>query len=137
MLAEMKFPKDITRTKYEMSVNARLKEARTKRGYTLKNVVALLKTRGVSTGVSTIQGYEYDEDSAYHRYPSLQMLNHLINLYGCSADYIFGITDEFYPASKDISEIFETNETVLWKGKKIPKSSRLMMMDKAEQIMAL
>lgn len=137
MISELKFPKDISRTKYDMSINARLKEARTKRGYSLKNVVALLKARGISTGVSTIQGYEYDEDSAYHRYPSVQMLNHLINLYGCSADYIFGVTDEFYPATHDISEIFEKNDTVFWKGKEITEADRQMIVYKADQIMSL
>jgi transcriptional regulator with XRE-family HTH domain len=133
----LKFPKDVSRTKHNMSVNQRLKEARNKRGYSLKNVVALLKARGLKTGVSTIQGYEYDENSAYHRYPSVQMLNHLINLYGCSADYIFGISDEFYPATQDVSEIFATNETVLWKGKVISDVDRKFVLDKVEQIMAL
>jgi transcriptional regulator with XRE-family HTH domain len=133
----LKFPKDISRTKHNMSVNERLKEARIKRGYTLKDVVAQLQKRGLKTGVSTIQGYEYDESSLYHRYPSVQMLNHLISLYGCSADYVFGISEEFYPATQDVSEIFSTNETVLWKGKVISDIDRKFVLEKIDNIMAL
>jgi transcriptional regulator with XRE-family HTH domain len=131
------YPKNLTRTKFDLSINKRLKEARMKKGYTLREVVNLLKLRGVNTGISTIQGYEYDEESEHHRYPSLHMILQLINLYGCSSDFIFGLSNEFDRPSQDLSDIFENSKELFWKGKEITEADRQMMVYKAEQIMSL
>jgi transcriptional regulator with XRE-family HTH domain len=134
---ESGFPKKIIRNKYDMVINKRLKEARTKKGFSLAKAVRELEARGIKTGVSTIQGYEAEEDNANHRYPSLNMLLALANLYDCSMDFVFGLSDEVSRPSKDIAFQIENNQTVLWQGKEITSGQKAILTEKANEIMAL
>jgi transcriptional regulator with XRE-family HTH domain len=131
------FPKKLTRTKFDLPINERLKEARTRRGYSLKKVVQLLKPHGIDTAISTIQGYEYEEATSYHRYPSVHMLLLLANIYDVSADYLLGISNEFSVQTNDVYEILEEKSTVSWKGNKMTEVQRKFLIEKAEQIMSL
>ena len=69
-------------------LNERLKSARNRKGLTSSGVVRALKQQGVSIGHSTLQGYEADENSLNHRYPSLSVLMELANFYEVSYDYL-------------------------------------------------
>jgi transcriptional regulator with XRE-family HTH domain len=132
------FPKVMNRGKYDMQVNSRLKEARSRRGYSLAKVKNLLALQGTPTGRSTIQGYEADEENINHRYPSLHMLLQLSKLYECSMDYIFGVSDIFEPPTNDLRHFLLNNcEALNWNGKEINKEEIAMICVKIEQIMAL
>jgi transcriptional regulator with XRE-family HTH domain len=133
---ESGFPKKMERKKYDMMINERLKEARSRRGLSLAKAVNELKSRGIMTGVSTIQGYEADEDNINHRYPSLNMLLSLANLYECSLDFIFGVTDDILPPSKDLSVLL-SNSNITWRDQEMSEEQRAMLLFKADQIMAL
>jgi transcriptional regulator with XRE-family HTH domain len=130
-------PKDMKRKKFNMTINKRLKEARNKRGYSLAKVVQLLNERGVKTGVSTIQGYEANEDNINHRYPSQIMLLHLVNLYNCSIDYIFGLSNEIERPSKDLCHALTLQDEVLWKNEKISEGQKGLIIEKVNEIMSL
>jgi len=130
------FPKEVKRNKHDLTINKRLREARNKRGYSLAKVVALLKAQGIKTGVSTIQGYEAEEDNMNHRYPSLHMLLTLINLYDCSADFIFDRSTEIETPSKDLN-ILLLNGMAEWKGQKITDGQKGLAIEKIKEIMAL
>lgn len=131
------FPKVLVRGKYDMQISARLKEARTLRKYSLAQVRDALKKRGIETGRSTIQGYEVDEDNANHRYPSLHMLLNIANVYDCSLDYVFGVSDEINRPTSDLRQMLLHNDTLNWNGKEISQEERAMICRKVEQIMAL
>ena len=78
-------------------------------------------------GQSTLQGYEADEASLNHRYPSLTSLIALSEFYGCSMDYLFGYTDKIErPQSKikikkkiELKKEIDSGETILWDGRKL------------------
>ena len=131
------FPKVMVRGKYNMLISSRLKEARTKRGYSLSDVKVLLSKKGIETGRSTIQGYEVDEDNINHRYPSLHMLLQIANVYDCSLDYIFGVSNEMNRPTDNLNEYLLNNDKVCWRGKEISKEEKAMIARKIEQIMAL
>lgn len=118
------YPKDIKRAKYNMNINQRLKEARNKRGLSLAKAVKMLGVRGVKTAVSTLQGYEADEDNINHRYPSLIMLLRLANLYNCSLDYLFGLTGELERPSNDLIDTLTQMESVQFRGKEMNEVQR-------------
>jgi transcriptional regulator with XRE-family HTH domain len=134
---ESGFPKVMNRGKYDLQVNSRLKEARNRRGYSLAKAKNILALQGVSTGRSTIQGYEADEDNINHRYPSLHMLLQLANMYDCSLDYIFGVSDEINRPTNDLQQLILNNDTLQWQGKKISNEEKAMICVKIKQIMAL
>jgi transcriptional regulator with XRE-family HTH domain len=87
------FPKHIQRNKHNLPINDRLKEARLNKGLSLTKAIQELSYRGIKCGVSTLQGYEANENSLNHRYPSIPMLLALSDLYDCSTDFLFGISD--------------------------------------------
>lgn len=134
---ESGFPKVMNRGKYDLEVNKRMKEVRNRRGYSLAKVKNLLAVRGIKTGVSTVQGYEAEEDNINHRYPSLNMLLNLCNLYDCSMDYLFGITDEMNRPSNDLRHSITTNDEVFWNGVKMTSGQKALLLEKADEIMAL
>lgn len=126
------FPKEVTRGKYDLKINARLKAARNRRKLSSAGVVRELKKYGVKIGHSTLQGYEADENSLNHRYPSLPVLIGLANFYGCSIDYLIGQTDKFKSTSlnKDVDLMDYLQEgSVNFNGKRLTKTER-------EQILA-
>jgi transcriptional regulator with XRE-family HTH domain len=83
------------RPKYDYPLNHRLKMARIKKEMSAQAVVDALKKKGVDISHSSLQGYETDEDRPNHRYPSIHALVALAKFYGCSLDYLFGLTDDF------------------------------------------
>lgn len=131
------FPKVMNRGKYNLCVNKRLGEARSRRGYSLAKVKNMLALQGLPTGRSTIQGYEQDEDNINHRYPSLNMLLQLSNLYDCSLDYIFGVSDSFNRPTTDLKDFILDSDVLMWQGKQISKEEKQLIAKKIEQIMAL
>lgn len=128
---------NMNRTKYGMSVNKRLKEIRNIRGYSLSKVTNLLAVKGIKTGRSTIQGYEADETMINHRYPSLHMLVALTELYECSFDYIFAVTDEIYRPSDDLIDLLLKNKNASFKGQKITEGQKSLLIEKAREIMSI
>jgi transcriptional regulator with XRE-family HTH domain len=103
---ETEFPKEEPRGKHNLMVNERLKAARNRKGLSSAGVVRELeKKRKIKIGHSTLQGYEADENSLNHRYPSLPVLVALADFYGCSLDYLFGLTDRFKPQKLTIKEM--------------------------------
>lgn len=131
------FPKQMSRSKFDLPISRKLKAARKKRGYSLAKVVELLNDQGYKTGVSTIHGYEQDEDNMNHRYPSLHILMMLIDLYNCSADYIFDFSDEFERSSHDLYDELEKIDKVNWKGEPITSGQRGLIKEKLNEIMNL
>ena len=124
------FPKQIIRNKYNIVLNERLKSARNRKGLTSSGVVRALKQQGVSIGHSTLQGYEADENSLNHRYPSLSVLMELANFYEVSYDYLFGISDKFTPQhlgishNADIKDIIESRTAIMYNGVKLTREER-------------
>lgn len=131
------FPKDMNRKKFDLIINSRLKEVRHKRGYSLAQVVNMLKARDIITGRSTIQGYEADEGNSNHRYPSLNMLDHLCTLYNVNMEYIFGYSEEMEKPSQDLIIQIQQNEKVLWNGKEMTDGQKLLLVEKATEIMSV
>lgn len=92
---ESGFLKNVSRTKYDLPLNERLKIARNAKGMSTARVVAALKKNGIiNIGHSTLQGYEAKEESLNHRYPTIPTLIALSDFYECSMDFLFGLTDK-------------------------------------------
>jgi transcriptional regulator with XRE-family HTH domain len=120
---QKKFPKIVTRNKYSLPINERLKTARNNKGYSVSRVIEELNKMGMKCGQSTIQGYEANENSPHHRYPSLQMILALGHLYECSIDFLFGLTDHLHRPSNDLKEILHEHN-LKWENEIITKDSK-------------
>jgi transcriptional regulator with XRE-family HTH domain len=124
------FKKNIQRSKYNLTLNERLKNARNRKGLSSAGVVQALKKQGISIGHSTLQGYEADENSLNHRYPSLSVLMTLANFYEVSYDYLFGISDKFTPRhlslshDADMKDALESRTSIMYNGVKLTKNQR-------------
>src|SRR4051794_4114424 len=135
--AEKIYPNNGKRNKYNLDLNRRLKDVREKRGLSYRKVVALLELRGVNTGVSTIQGYEANENNANHRYPSPYMILQLAKLYGCSTDYFFGLSDEIERQTLDIKDQLTMYEKNYWNGQEITAGQKALLLEKGQEIISL
>ena len=131
------FPKEMQRAKYDLTLNERLREARKRKGYSLKKVVELFAKQGIKTGVSTIQGYECPEDNINHRYPNVFMLKKLMELYEVSADFLFDNIDEMNIPSHDLGEELNNINKVKWRGKPISNGQRALISEKIDEIMSV
>lgn len=134
------FPKQVQRGKHNLVINERLKAARNRKKMSAASVVKSLAKRGVSIGHSTLQGYEAGENSINHRYPSLPVLMELADFYGCSLDYIFGVTDRFKPQTlspkeTDIRDLLESRNSVTYNGVKLNKKQKDMILNKLDIIL--
>lgn len=123
------FPKNPVRKKYNLKLNVRLKSARNRKGLSSASVVKELKKKGISIGHSSLQGYEADENSLNHRYPSLTVLMDLSNFYDCSLDYLLGFSDVFErnaPKEEeyDVFDLLESDKKVFYNGIKLTNSQR-------------
>jgi transcriptional regulator with XRE-family HTH domain len=137
------FPKNMVRSKHNLPLNERLKNARNRKGLSSAGVVQALKKKGVSIGHSTLQGYEADENSLNHRYPSLMVLIELANFYEVSFDYLFGISDKFTPQhlsishNTDIKDLLESRTSIMYNGVKLSKKQRESMVQHLDKLLAL
>ena len=124
------FKKNIQRSKHNLTLNERLKNARNRKGLSSAGVVQALKKQGISIGHSTLQGYEADENSLNHRYPSLSVLMTLANFYEVSYDYLFGISDKFTPYhlsishDADMKDALESRTSIMYNGVKLTRNQR-------------
>lgn len=137
---ESGFPKEVQRSKYDLKLNERLKAARNRKKMSAMRVVKELEKIDVSLGHSTLQGYEAREDSLNHRYPSLPVLMKLAEFYGCSLDYLFGVTDRFKPreissTEIDIRDVLEGKQPVAFNGRKLKKAEREKLIKKLDMIL--
>jgi len=135
-----RFPKeaDMKRTKFNLTINDRLKKVRHHRNLSLRKVVELLKTEhGLELATSTLQGYEASESNQNHRYPSSYVLLTLANLYNCSLDFIYGLSDEMERPSQDVFDNVLLRDTVLWKGQKMSDAQKAMLVEKGDTIMKI
>ena len=133
---ESGFPKDVQRTKFNMGINERLKNARAKKKMSLSDVVVQLKVKyDIKTGRSTIQGYEAPEDNQNHRYPSVHMLNALASLYDCSIDYLFGYSADLKRPTNDIKTLLELYTDLEWNGEPLTAGQKGMIIEMTEKIM--
>jgi transcriptional regulator with XRE-family HTH domain len=136
------FRKKIVRNKYDLPLNERLKSARNRKGLSSAGVVRALKKKGVSIGHSTLQGYEADENSLNHRYPSLPVLIELATFYEVSFDYLFGISDKFRPQhlplshNADIKDILESRTAIMYNGVKLTKKKRQTLVEIIDTVLA-
>lgn len=134
------FPKEVTRGKYNFKINERLKKARNRMNLSSARVVAELKKQGVKVGHSTLQGYEANEKSLNHRYPSLPTLIGLAEFYGCSLDYLFGFSDKFKSTSlssdTELKDVLESETNVTFNGKRLNKKQRAMIQAKLEEVLS-
>jgi transcriptional regulator with XRE-family HTH domain len=129
------FAKELRRSKHNLPINERLKKARNAKGLTLAQVIVELEQRGEKLGLSTLQGYEANETSLNHRYPSITALLALASLYECSTDYIFGLSNMLSPIyKKDLKTRFEY-EDISWEEKPISARKRQMMIYALNTIM--
>jgi transcriptional regulator with XRE-family HTH domain len=137
---ESGFRKEIARPKHNLMINERLKAARNRKKMSAQAVVNTLKEKGVSVGHSTLQGYEADEQSLNHRYPSILMLIELANFYGCSMDYIFGMSDRFktYELGKetDIRDLLDSRKSITYNGQKLTKAQREKVVSRLDKLLA-
>ena len=122
-------------------LNERLKSARNRKGMSAQGVVdALKKRKGISVGHSTLQGYEADENSLNHRYPSITMILELAKFYGCSIDYLFGLTDRFktYELGKenDLRDLLDSKRPVGYNGHKLTKEQRDIALHQLDLVLA-
>lgn len=131
----LQFPKEIQRTKFDLPLNERLKEARMNKKMSAAGVVRELKKRGVQIGHSTLAGYEAAEGSKNHRYPPYSSLLALADYYEVSLDYLFGRSDDMLRdkdyfskgINKNLKRVINSGETILWGRKKItPKQCKLL-----------
>jgi transcriptional regulator with XRE-family HTH domain len=131
------------RNKYDLPLNERLKKARNRKGLSSAGVVRALKKKGVSIGHSTLQGYEADENSLNHRYPSLPVLIELATFYEVSFDYLFGISDKFTPQhlsishNADIKDILESRTDLMYNGVKLTKEKRNALVKVIDKLLAI
>lgn len=134
------FPREVHRGKYDLMINDRLKAARNRKGLSAAGVVKKLEKKGIKIGHSTLQGYEADEMSLNHRYPSLPVLVQLADFYGCSLDYLFGISDKFKPNSgireHDVKDVLESRGTVSYNGNKLSNRQRDYLISQLDTIIA-
>ncbi len=126
------FAKEVRRSKHNLKINERLKAARNRKGLSAAGVVKALKKQGISIGHSTLQGYEADENSLNHRYPSLPVLMELAEFYGCSLDYLFGMSERFKPqllSSKqtDIRDMLDSDKAITYKDMTLNKEQRKLI----------
>lgn len=137
---ESGFRKEIARPKHNLMINERLKAARNRKKMSAQAVVNTLKEQGVSVGHSTLQGYEADEQSLNHRYPSIVMLIELANFYGCSMDYIFGMSDRFktYELGKetDLRDLLDSRKSISYNGRKLTKAQREKVISRLDKLLA-
>lgn len=134
---EKVYPNNGKRNKYNLDLNKRLKNVREKRGLTYRAVVGSLELRGVKTGVSTIQGYEANENNVNHRYPSPYMLLQLAKLYDCSTDYFFGLSDEIERQSMDIKTQLVNYDKNYWDGEEMTAGQKTLLLEKGQEIIRL
>ena len=130
---ESGFPKEVQRSKHNLKINERLKAARNRKGLSAAGVVRALAKRDIKIGHSTLQGYEADENSLNHRYPSLPVLMELATFYGCSLDYLFGMSDRFKPnmiavKETDIRDLLESRGSVAYNGSKLDKDQKELIL---------
>lgn len=134
------FAKEVHRSKHNLLINERLKAARNRKGLSAQGVVNALKKKGVSLGHSTLQGYEADEKSLNHRYPSLIMLIELSNFYGCSLDYIFGKSERFKPyelgKETDLRDMLDSRKPIGYNGVKLTKEQRDAVLHQLDLVLA-
>lgn len=126
---ESGFKKKMHRQKYNLKLNERLKAARNRTGLSAAKVVKMMKKQGTSIGHSTLQGYEADENSLNHRYPSLPTLLELADFYECSLDYLFGLTDRFKiqqltAREVEIKDLLESKAIISYKGIKLDRNQK-------------
>lgn len=135
---ESKYPP--IKIKYNLTINDRLKAARNRTGMSASMVIKGLARRGIKMGHSTLQGYEADEASLNHRYPSVHVLKNLVDFYGCSMDYIFGYSDRMdvqKPEKKiDIKDTFESRTAIMYNGIKLTKKQRDLVTDFLDEVLA-
>lgn len=136
---ESGFRKEVRRNKYNLTINERLKAARNRKGLSAAGVVKALKTQGISIGHSTLQGYEADENSLNHRYPSLPVLVELAEFYGCSLDYLFGTSDRFRPQllgtkDTDIRDLLESSKSTSYNGIKLNKEQKDLIINILDEL---
>jgi transcriptional regulator with XRE-family HTH domain len=134
------FPKQVQRGKHNLVINERLKAARNRKKLSAAGVVKSMAKRGITIGHSTLQGYEADESSINHRYPSLPTLVELAEFYGCSLDYLFGLTDRFKPQTLsprevDVKDLLESRNAISYNGIKLSKKQREVILEKLDIIL--
>lgn len=135
------FKKKVVRTKHNLVLNDRLKSARNRKGISSAGVVEALKQEGIHIGHSTLQGYEANENSLNHRYPSLMALLQLADFYEVSLDYLFGITDRFSPSqissdSEDIRDVLESQQPVMYNGSQLTTKQRASIVTLLDRLLA-
>lgn len=123
------FPKEVQRNKHNLQVNERLKKARNFKEMSTARVVKELQKQGISIGHSTLQGYEANEASLNHRYPSLPVLYALSDFYDVSIDYLFGLTDTMERVTKripknDLKQEIKHNPLMNWNGRVLTEKQR-------------
>lgn|SRR5690348_6959018 len=134
------FPKKESRNKHNLPINERLKKARMKKKLSSQQVVNQLKKQGISMGHSTLQGYEADESSLNHRYPSISAINILADFYGVSIDYLFGRTDVMKVKQKrvppDFKKELSSNRITVWDGKPLTRTQSDIILAAIEAIVS-
>jgi transcriptional regulator with XRE-family HTH domain len=129
------FPKIVVRNKYDLPLNERLKKARNRLKMSSAGVVAELKKQGVNLSHSSLRGYEADEQSAIHRYPSMPIILALADFYGVSLDYLFGRSNNLKIDPKplkqsqyrDLAVLLNSGESLTFGGEKLtPKQIELI-----------
>lgn len=134
------FPREVQRGKHDLIINDRLKQARNRKGLSALGVVKKLAKQGINIGHSTLQGYEADEKSLNHRYPSLPVLLQLADFYGCSVDYLMGVSDRFKPNTgtrdQDVKDLLESRHTVTYNGVKLNKRQRELLITHLDSVIA-
>jgi transcriptional regulator with XRE-family HTH domain len=134
------FSKKMVRNKYDLPLNVRLKGARNRKGLSSASVVKELKKQGINIGHSTLQGYEADENSLNHRYPSLNALIALASFYDVSFDYLFGLSDKFtphqLPDNLDIKDILDGNHPIVYNGIKLTRKQRESVTEYMDELTA-
>lgn len=140
---ESGFLKVMKRSKYNLKINKRLKAARNRKGLSAQAVVDMLgkKKDKVVIAHSTLQGYEADENSLNHRYPSLPVLMELANFYGCSLDYLFGVSEKYKRSTltvreTDIRDVLESKGSISYNGFKLNKKKRELILSRLDEYLA-
>lgn len=139
---ESGFPKVMKRSKYNLKINERLKSARNRKGLSAQAVVDMLgKKKIIEIGHSTLQGYEADEKSLNHRYPSLPVLMELAEFYGCSLDYLFGVSEKYKRSTltvreTDIRDVLESKGSISYNGFKLNKKKRELILSRLDEYLA-